>query len=137
MTISILRTVDAWWVQNPDGAAKIATSATTTAELLAARSAIDAAAHSGDTVPVDSLEVVSPVTKPCRVVAQMTNYASHVKDGGGDPKTVPLTFFRKSSASITGPSDDIIKPGHVQLLDYEVEIGLVIGRDIPVGTTIS
>jgi 2-keto-4-pentenoate hydratase/2-oxohepta-3-ene-1,7-dioic acid hydratase in catechol pathway len=67
----------------------------------------------------------------------MTNFASHVKDSGGDPKTVPLTFFRKSSASITGPSDDIIKPGHVRLLDYEVEIGLVIGRDIPVGTTIS
>jgi len=30
-----------------------------------------------------------------------------------------------------------VKPDHVRLLDYEVEIGLVIGRDIPVGTTIS
>jgi 2-keto-4-pentenoate hydratase/2-oxohepta-3-ene-1,7-dioic acid hydratase in catechol pathway len=137
MTISVLRTVDAWWVQNPDGAAKINTGATTTAELLRDRAAVEAAAHSSDTVPVDSLKLVSPVTKPCRVVAQMTNFASHVKDSGGDPKTVPLTFFRKSSASITGPSDDIIKPGHVRLLDYEVEIGLVIGRDIPVGTTIS
>ena len=137
MTISVLRTVDAWWVQNPDGAAKINTGATTTAELLRDRAAVEAAAHSSDTVPVDSLKLVSPVTKPCRVVAQMTNFASHVTDSGGDPKTVPLTFFRKSSASITGPSDDIIKPGHVRLLDYEVEIGLVIGRDIPVGTTIS
>jgi 2-keto-4-pentenoate hydratase/2-oxohepta-3-ene-1,7-dioic acid hydratase in catechol pathway len=137
MTMSVLHTVDAWWVQTPTGAAKIATSATTTAELLADRAAIEAAVHGSDTVPVDSLELVSPVTKPCRVVAQMTNFASHVRDGGGNPKTVPLTFFRKSSASITGPSDDIIKPGHVRLLDYEVEIGLVIGRDIPVGTTIS
>jgi 2-keto-4-pentenoate hydratase/2-oxohepta-3-ene-1,7-dioic acid hydratase in catechol pathway len=137
MTISVLRTVDAWWVQNPDGAAKINTGATTTAELLRDRAAVESAAHSSDTVPVDSLKLVPPVTKPCRVVAQMTNFASHVKDSGGDPKTVPLTFFRKSSASITGPSDDIIKPGHVRLLDYEVEIGLVIGRDIPVGTTIS
>ena len=137
MTVTVLRTVDAWWVQTPTGAAKITTSATTTAELLAGRAAIDAAVQSNDPVPVDSLELVSPVTKPCRVVAQMTNYASHVKDAGMDPKTIPLTFFRKSSASITGPFDEILKPEHVRFLDYEVEIGLVIARDIPVGTTIS
>jgi 2-keto-4-pentenoate hydratase/2-oxohepta-3-ene-1,7-dioic acid hydratase in catechol pathway len=137
MTTSILRTVDAWWVQTPVGAAKIDTRATTTAELLGDRGAIDAAAHGSDTVPVDSLTLVSPVTKPCRVVAQMTNFASHVKDAGMDPKTIPLTFFRKSSASITGPINDIVKPSHVRFLDYEVEIGLVIGRDIPVGTNVS
>jgi 2-keto-4-pentenoate hydratase/2-oxohepta-3-ene-1,7-dioic acid hydratase in catechol pathway len=137
MTISIFRSVDAWWVQTATGAAKITTSATTTAELLSDRAAIGAAAHSSDTVPVESLKLVSPVTKPCRVVAQMTNFASHVKDAGMDPKTIPLTFFRKSSASITGPSDDIIKPGHVRFLDYEVEIGLVVARDIPVGTNVS
>jgi 2-keto-4-pentenoate hydratase/2-oxohepta-3-ene-1,7-dioic acid hydratase in catechol pathway len=137
MTVSVLRTVDAWWVQTPSGAAKITTRATTTAELLADRAAIEAATRSSDTVPVDSLQLVSPVTKPCRVVAQMTNFASHVKDAGMDPKSIPLTFFRKSSASITGPFDDIVKPTHVRFLDYEVEIGLVIGRDIPVGTTVS
>lgn len=48
-----------------------------------------------------------------------------------------MTFFRKASASINGPFDDIVKPAHVQLLDYEVEIGLVIGRAIPVGTSIA
>jgi 2-keto-4-pentenoate hydratase/2-oxohepta-3-ene-1,7-dioic acid hydratase in catechol pathway len=137
MTVSVLRTVDAWWVQTPTGAAKVATSATTTGELLGDRPAIDAAAHSTDTVPVDGLELVSPVTKPCRVVAQMTNFASHVEDAGMDPKTIPLTFFRKSSASITGPFDEIVKPGHVRFLDYEVEIGLIIARDIPVSTPIS
>ena len=137
MTVSVLRTVDAWWVQTPTGAVKITTSATTTAELLADRAAIEAATRSTDTVPADSLQLVSPVTKPCRVVAQMTNFASHVKDAGMDPKTIPLTFFRKSSASITGPFDDIVKPAHVRFLDYEVEIGLVVGRDIPVGTTVS
>src|SRR6516165_5151683 len=137
MTIAILRTIDAWWVQTPTGAAKIATSAATTAELLADRAAVETAVSSSDTVPVDNLELVSPVTKPCRVVAQMTNYASHVKDAGMDPKTIPLTFFRKSSASITGPFEDIVKPSHVRFLDYEVEIGLVIGRDIPVGTNVS
>jgi 2-keto-4-pentenoate hydratase/2-oxohepta-3-ene-1,7-dioic acid hydratase in catechol pathway len=136
MTVSVLHTADAWWLKTPNGAAKIDTTATTTAGLLTDRAAIQAAA-SADTVAVDSLKLISPVTRPCRVVAQMTNYESHVKDAGMDPASVPLTFFRKASASINGPFDDIVKPPHVKLLDYEVEIGLVIGRAIPVGTTIS
>ena len=137
MTTSILRTADAWWVHTPTGAARISTAATTTGDLLQDRQAIERASHSTETVPVDSLTLISPVTRPCRVVAQMTNFASHVKDAGMDPASIPLTFFRKSSASISGPFDDIVKPEHVKLLDYEVEIGLVIGRDIPVGTEIA
>jgi len=137
MTVSVLRTVDAWWLKTPDGAVKIDTAATTTAALLGDRTAIDAAANSTATVALESLALVSPVTRPCRVIAQMTNFESHVKDAGMDPATIPLTFFRKASASINGPFDDIVKPPHVKLLDYEVEIGLVIGRAIGIGTSIS
>lgn len=134
MTTSVLRTADAWWVRTAGGAARIDTAATTTAELLADRAALQT---TGETVAVDSLDLISPVTTPCRVVAQMTNFESHVRDAGMDPKTVPLTFFRKSSASVSGPFDDIVKPEHVRFLDYEVEIGLVIGRHIPVGTVLT
>jgi 2-keto-4-pentenoate hydratase/2-oxohepta-3-ene-1,7-dioic acid hydratase in catechol pathway len=137
MTVSILRTADDWWVTTAAGAVKVDTTAATTADLLADRAAIDAAASGVDAVPVESLALLSPVTAPCRVVAQMTNFASHVKDAGMDPKSIPLTFFRKASGSITGPADAIVKPEHVRFLDYEVEIGLVIGRPIPVGTAIT
>ncbi|MUL47099.1 fumarylacetoacetate hydrolase family protein [Mycobacterium sp. CBMA293] len=137
MTISILRTADAWWVQSTSGAARVNTDAATTAELLADRPAIDAATRSADTVAVQSLQLLSPITTPCRVVAQATNYVSHVKDVGRDPAKTPLTFFRKASGSVVGPHDDIVKPEHVKLLDYEVEIGLVIGRELPVGTTVT
>jgi len=137
MTISILRTADAWWVQTPSGAARIRTNAASTAEVLADRAAIDAAAHSTDTVPVENLTLLSPVTTPCRLVAQATNYASHVRDTGRDPAKTPLTFFRKASGSVAGPFDDIVKPSHVQLLDYELEIGLLIGRELPVGTEVT
>jgi len=137
MTLSILRTADTWWVNTATGAVKVNTEATTTAGLLADRAAIDAAAAGSVTVPLDSLTLTSPVTAPCRVVAQMTNFSSHVKDAGMDPESIPLTFFRKASGSITGPSGDIIRPAHVRFLDYEVEIGLVIGREIPVGREIS
>jgi 2-keto-4-pentenoate hydratase/2-oxohepta-3-ene-1,7-dioic acid hydratase in catechol pathway len=137
MTLSVLRTGDAWYVVTANGAAKIETTARTTAALLVDRQAIAAAAAKKDTVPVQSLDLISPVTTPCRVIAQMTNYSSHVRDGGMNPDTVPLTFFRKSSGSISGPSDEIVKPAHVRLLDYEVEVGLVIGREVPIGTKIN
>jgi 2-keto-4-pentenoate hydratase/2-oxohepta-3-ene-1,7-dioic acid hydratase in catechol pathway len=137
MSISVLRTADAWWVATPSGAARVTTSATTTAELLADRPALEVAAASQSGVATETLDLVSPVSAPCRVVAQMTNFVSHVKDAGMNPDTIPLTFFRKASGSISGPTDEILKPSHVRLLDYEVEIGLVIGREIPVGTTIT
>jgi 2-keto-4-pentenoate hydratase/2-oxohepta-3-ene-1,7-dioic acid hydratase in catechol pathway len=137
MSTCVLRTIDAWYVATARGAAKITTEANTTAQLLGERTAIAAAAASSDTVPVDSLALVSPVTAPCRVLAQMTNFASHAKDAGMNPQMVPLTFFRKASGSISGPFDDVVKPAHVRLLDYEVEIGLVIGRELPVGTQVS
>jgi 2-keto-4-pentenoate hydratase/2-oxohepta-3-ene-1,7-dioic acid hydratase in catechol pathway len=137
MSTSVLRTPDAWYVVTDGGAARITTKATTTAQLLRDRKAIASAAASPDTVLVESLALISPVTAPCRVVAQMTNFASHVKDAGMNPETVPLTFFRKASGSISGPYDDVVKPAHVRLLDYEVEIGLVIGRELPVGTEIT
>jgi 2-keto-4-pentenoate hydratase/2-oxohepta-3-ene-1,7-dioic acid hydratase in catechol pathway len=137
MSTSVLRTADAWWVQTSSGAARIHTAARTTAELLADRAAITTAAASTDLRPVGSLALVSPVTAPCRVVAQMTNFASHVRDVGMNPGTVPLAFFRKASGSISGPYDDVIRPGHVRLLDYEAEIGLVIGREMPVGAAVT
>ncbi|EGD41688.1 fumarylacetoacetate hydrolase family protein [Nocardioides sp. WG-D5] len=137
MTISVLRTADAWWVQKTDGATRVETDALTTADLLADRTAVVAALSQPATTSVEDLDLVSPVTVPCRVVAQMTNYASHVKDAGMNPASIPLTFFRKTSGSISGPYDEVVRPPHVRLLDYEAEIGIVIGRSMPVGTTIT
>jgi 2-keto-4-pentenoate hydratase/2-oxohepta-3-ene-1,7-dioic acid hydratase in catechol pathway len=53
------------------------------------------------------------------------NYRSHARQSGfgEDP---PALFFRKSSASVSGPTDDIMRPAHVRLLDDELELGLVI-----------
>jgi 2-keto-4-pentenoate hydratase/2-oxohepta-3-ene-1,7-dioic acid hydratase in catechol pathway len=137
MSTTILRTADAWWVQTPEGAARIQTDAVTTAEILAEPERIEAASAAATTADPATLTLVSPVSAPCRVVAQMTNFVSHVKDSGLDPDTIPLTFFRKTSGSISGPYDEVIRPAHVRCLDYEVEIGLVIGRELPVGTEVT
>ncbi|MFI1711776.1 hypothetical protein [Streptomyces griseoruber] len=118
MSMSVLRTADAWWVLTPTGASHVHTDATTTGQLLADRQAVAAAAASGGSVAVTDLSPISPVTAPCRLIAQMINSVSHVKDTGGNPESAPLAFFRKSSSSISGPFDDVIRPSHVRLLDY-------------------
>jgi 2-keto-4-pentenoate hydratase/2-oxohepta-3-ene-1,7-dioic acid hydratase in catechol pathway len=87
-------------------------------------------------VPAEQLSLLSPVTTPCRVVAQAVNYRSHARDTGGG-ENPPAVFFRKSSASVSGPADDVIKPAHVRLLDYELELGLVIGRRLAIGATVT
>jgi 2-keto-4-pentenoate hydratase/2-oxohepta-3-ene-1,7-dioic acid hydratase in catechol pathway len=144
MTVAVLRTADQWWVESPHSsdAVAVATSASTTAELLADRDAVDKAAAelvsgTGQAVPVAELDLVSPVTAPCRVVAQMVNYRSHAKDSGFDPDRVPATFFRKASGSISGPFDTVVRPPHVRLLDYEIELGLVMGAPLPIDTAVA
>jgi len=140
MSARLARTADGWWLVTPAGLVRLDLPAVTTAGLLADRAALAAAieaAGSGDAVPAASLDLLSPVTAPARVVAQAVNYRSHATDSGFDPDTVPPAFFRKASHSITGPAGDIIRPEGVGFLDYEVELGLVIGADLPVGTTVT
>ncbi|MGW0654968.1 fumarylacetoacetate hydrolase family protein [Streptomyces umbrinus] len=141
MSTNVLRTADGWWVVRDTRAVRIETKAVTTADLLAdlaaVRETVREAAASGDTgTAVADLVALSPVTTPCRVVAQMVNYRSHARDSGftGD---IPPTFFRKASGSVSGPGEAIVRPSHVQFLDYEIELGLVMGAPLPVGTVVT
>jgi 2-keto-4-pentenoate hydratase/2-oxohepta-3-ene-1,7-dioic acid hydratase in catechol pathway len=143
MSVNLARTAEGWWVQAPAGVVRLDLPAATTGELLADRAALDRAVQAAlaaapdQARPLESLDLLSPVTAPTRVVAQMVNYRSHAVDSGIDPDRVPPAFFRKASHSITGPTGDIIRPAEIEFLDYEVELGLVIGRDLPVGTTVT
>jgi 2-keto-4-pentenoate hydratase/2-oxohepta-3-ene-1,7-dioic acid hydratase in catechol pathway len=143
MSIQVVRTKDGWWVESGTGRLhRVDTDADTTAGLLADRSVVQQAAAHAAADPDAGLsagegELLSPVTTPCRVVAQMVNYRSHAVDSGFDPDTVPPAFFRKASGSVSGPYQDIVRPPHVRFLDYEVELGLVMGADLPVGTEVT
>jgi len=143
MTVNLARTLDGWWLQTVAGMVWLDLPAASTGDLLADRPALDRAigaarsAVPSDVRPVESLDLLSPVTSPTRVVAQMVNYRSHAQDSGLDPDKIPPIFFRKASHSLTGPTGDILRPPHMGFLDYEIELGLVIGADLPVGTTVT
>ena len=142
MTARLARTADGWWLVTPAGLVRLGLDAATTGALLAGRPALDAAVTAAadaaePAVPARSLDLLSPVTAPARVVAQAVNYRSHAAESGFNPDKIPPVFFRKSSHSLTGPAGDIIRPPGVGFLDYEVELGLVIGAELPVGTTVT
>ncbi|MET0400915.1 MAG: fumarylacetoacetate hydrolase family protein [Cystobacter sp.] len=90
-----------------------------------------AAAPAGETRSLRDVELLSPVTAPCNVVCQGQNYRSHMLEVGQDPDAKTFNqFFRKASSSLTSSRADIARPERVKLLDYEIELGLVIGRPL-------
>jgi len=83
----------------------------------------------GAGINIDQVELLSPITADAKVLCQGANYRQHMIDSGMDPDAKQFNmFFTKSSASITGPTGKIIKPRQVQLLDYEIELTLVLGK---------
>jgi 2-keto-4-pentenoate hydratase/2-oxohepta-3-ene-1,7-dioic acid hydratase in catechol pathway len=139
VSVAVARTAEGWWVVTGHRLTRVATEARTTAALLADRAAVDAAAAHPDPKgpPLEGATLLSPVTMPARVVAQMVNYRTHAREAGFDPDAILPTFFRKSESSVSGPSDDIRCPPHVQLLDYEVELGLVLKQRLELGAVVT
>ncbi|MCM1958222.1 fumarylacetoacetate hydrolase family protein [Acinetobacter modestus] len=89
-------------------------------------------------ISVSSVILLSPITTPSQVLCQGANYRQHMIDSGMDPDAKSFNmFFTKSSASITKPVGQIIKPKHVNLLDYEIELTLVLGKDTDSQVTVT
>jgi 2,4-didehydro-3-deoxy-L-rhamnonate hydrolase len=57
------------------------------------------------------------------------NYADHAAESGAAIPTEPIIFFKATSA-IAGPNDDLVLPRGSQKVDWEVELGVVIGHHV-------
>ena len=55
------------------------------------------------------------------------NYADHAAETGADIPEHPILFMKANSA-ITGPNDDVVMPRGSTKTDWEVELGVVIGK---------
>lgn len=80
--------------------------------------------------------LLSPVTRDARLVCQGLNYGAHAAEAGHGERKQNL-FFAKASSSLCGPYDDIVRPPGVQLLDYEVELGIVLRRPLRADTRVT
>ena len=94
-----------------------------------------AAAESGAaSIPLADVHLESPILVPPRILAIGLNYMSHwdevpqhIKDAGFQLPKVPM-MFNKQNTSANGPYDPILLPPESPELDWEGELGVVIGK---------
>ncbi|GGH96055.1 fumarylacetoacetate hydrolase family protein [Arthrobacter liuii] len=75
-----------------------------------------------------ALRVGSPVARPGSVVGVGMNYAAHAAESGAEPPTIPVVFLKPTN-TVTGPYDPAPLPPRSTQYDWEVELGIVIGRE--------
>ena len=121
-----------WVVEGDDGLRALSKNYATTRAFFEDGGVEDAAASTANGAPVPTtVRFLSPVTRDARFVCQATNYADHIRETGGDPAHVTNNIlFTKASSCIVAADADVIRPAHVQLLDYEIELGLVLKRGV-------
>ena len=89
----------------------------------------DAVAARRDVRPLESLRLLTPIERPGKYLAIGMNYGKHLEEADklGVARSAQQTWFNKQTTCLAGPFDDL-DPGVTEKLDYEVELGLVIGR---------
>lgn len=75
------------------------------------------------------LQLLPPIERPGKYLAIGMNYAKHLEEADrlGVARSRYQTWFNKQTSCLSGPFDDI-DPGVTEKLDYEVELGAVIGK---------
>ena len=76
----------------------------------------------------NNTRIGSCITKPGKFIAIGLNFSDHAAETGAKPPTEPIVFM-KATSSINGPNDDIEITSYSKKLDWEVELGLVIGKN--------
>jgi len=85
---------------------------------------------SGEEINIADATVLPPVTRPCRLMCQGVNYADHRAEASATNIKKHNLYFRKDESAILAADADIVYPASSVLLDFEVEMGLVMGRAI-------
>ena len=96
--------------------------------LLAPRNLARLARVKPETLPVvrGNPRLGVPYAGISKFVAVGLNYTDHVKESGMPTPTEPVLFM-KATTCLTGPNDDVIQPKNSTKLDWEIELGIVIG----------
>lgn len=77
---------------------------------------------------LDDVKVIAPLFSPSKIIAVGLNYIDHCEEAKLPVPKEPV-LFSKWPSSVTGPYDDLTWPKNItQEVDYEVELGVVIGR---------
>ena len=83
--------------------------------------------NNGEIKDLGNLRFGSPIARPHQIICVGLNYADHAKESGQDIPSEPI-LFTKSPNTIIGPNDDVRIPRGSTKTDWEVELGIVIGK---------
>ena len=83
--------------------------------------------NESEILSMDDIQLLAPVTKPNKFFGVSLNYADHIKETGLEKPEYP-TFFNKQNSCVIGPGGAIHRPKVSEKLDYEGELGVVIGK---------
>lgn len=75
----------------------------------------------------EGTRVGAPIARPSAIVCVGMNYAAHAAESGSAPPEVPIIFL-KTPNTLGGPDDDVAIPRASLKTDWEVELGVVIGK---------
>lgn len=89
--------------------------------------AASAASNATSRLPLEAVRLTAPIARPPKFIAIGLNYADHVAEAGIEAPKLP-TVFNKQSTCVTGPNDPVWMPRISHVLDYEGELGFVIGK---------
>jgi 2,4-diketo-3-deoxy-L-fuconate hydrolase len=89
----------------------------------------DWAASAGSSAPVlaAGTRLGSAIARPSKIICIGLNFSDHARETGATPPAEPIVFFKASSA-LVGPDDHLVIPRDSEKTDWEVELGVVIGR---------
>lgn len=77
-------------------------------------------------LPVDRTRLLAPIPRPPKIIGVGLNYRDHAQETGQPLPKAPI-LFAKASTAVIGPRQTIVIPKASQQVDYEVELGVVIG----------
>ena len=77
---------------------------------------------------LDSVTVLPPIARPTKIICMGGNFSDHLAEGSSSLPSFPISFL-KAPTSLVGHRAPIIYPKRVKLLDYEVELATVIGKE--------
>lgn len=81
------------------------------------------------TYRVDDADFAPVVPQPSKVICVGHNYRNHIKEMGRELPSYP-TLFPKYADSLIGANDPIVKPAETDALDWEVELVVVVGKEV-------
>lgn len=80
-----------------------------------------------NSIALPEVKLLAPIPRPGKYFGVGLNYLDHIEETGRERPEYP-TFFNKQSTCVIGPGQAIHRPRVSEKLDYEGELGIVIGR---------